>query len=114
MTNDLPTVTGPIDTLRKGPRQRGIVGLVAAILGAALAFGGFYFVIQDALNGGGNGPTVSLVVVVLGLAFMAIALVLGVASLVTRASKVISIITIVVAVLPLAAFVTVLIAVRIG
>jgi hypothetical protein len=110
MTEELPTITGPIDTIRKGGRPRALVGLAASVVGCVLAIAGFYGIIVDALNGTGAG--VGQVVTLLGLAFTLIGLVIGIVGLVQRGHKVLAIAAIVVAVIPEIFFAILVIAVR--
>jgi hypothetical protein len=111
MTEELPTITGPIDTMRKGGRPRALVGLAASVIGSALAIGGFYGMIVDALNGAGAG--IGQVVTLLGIAFTVIGLVIGIIGLVRRGHTALSIATIVIAVVPELFFAILVIAVRV-
>ena len=93
-------VTGPIETIARGPRQRSLVALGAAAVGTVLAVVGFYSGIIAALDGRGNGAEIWLVVMFVGLLFDVVALVLAILSLVQRRSKVVSAAAIVVALVP--------------
>jgi hypothetical protein len=110
MSADLPTITGPIDTMRKGRRSRALVGLAASIVGCLLAIGGFYGVIVDAL--GGTGAGLGLVVMLLGLAFTLIGLVIGIIGLVVGGHRILAVATIIVALIPEVFYAVVAISVR--
>jgi hypothetical protein len=112
MSDDLPSVTGPIDTIRKGPRQRSFVGLAAAIVGLVLSVVGFYAVIIEALNDAGTGPNLSLVILLLGLAFLLIGLVIGVIGLIAHGKKLVPAITLVVVLAPVVLFIGTVISAR--
>jgi hypothetical protein len=112
MSDDLPSVTGPIDTIRKGPRQRSFVGLAAAIVGLVLSVVGFYAVVIEALNDAGTGPNLSLVILLLGLAFLLIGLVIGVIGLIAHGKKLVPAITLVVVLAPVVLFIGTVISAR--
>ena len=94
------TVTGPIETIAKGPRQRSWVALGAAIVGTVLAVVGFYTGIIAALDGSGSGAGVAMVVFFVGLALDVAAVILAIVTLVRNGRRVLPIIAIAVALIP--------------
>ena len=94
------TVTGPIETITKGPRERSRVALGAAIVGTLLAVIGFYASIIAALNDGGSGAGLPMVIFFVGLALDLAAIVLAVVTLVRNGRRRLPIVAIAVAVIP--------------
>lgn len=113
MKREETPVTGPIETIARGPRQRSLVGIGAAAVGTILAVVGFYAGIIAALNGSGNGAGVWLVVMFVGLLLDLIAIVLAIVTLVRGASRRLPIATIAVALIPAIVFVMLLVSVRV-
>jgi hypothetical protein len=105
-------VTGPIETISRGPRQRSLVAIGAAVVGTVLAVVGFYVGIIAALDGSGNGAGVWLVVMLVGLLLDLTALVLAVIVLARGGKRILPITTIAVALIPAIVFVMLLISVR--
>ena len=112
MKREETPVTGPIETIARGPRQRSLVGIGAAGVGTILAVVGFYAGIIAALNGGGNGAGVWLVVMFVGLLLDLIAIVLAIVTLVRGGSRRLPIATIAVALIPAIVFVMLVVSVR--
>ena len=106
-------VTGPIETIARGPRQRSFVAIGAAAVGTVLAVVGFYVGIVAALSGSGNGAGVWLVVTLVGLVLDVIAIVLAVVTLVRRGGHRLPIATIAVALIPAIVFVMLIVSVRV-
>lgn len=101
MTNGSePTVTGPIQTITKGPRQRSWVALGAAIVGTALAVIGFYASIIAALNASGSGAGLALVLFFVGLALDLAAIVLAIVTLVKNGRRMLPLVAIGIALIP--------------
>lgn len=101
MTNGAePTVTGPIQTISKGPRQRSWVALGAAVVGTVLAVVGFYSSIIAALDGGGSGAGLALVLFLVGLALDLVAIVLAIVTIIRDHRRVLPLIAIGVALIP--------------
>ena len=103
MTNQASNpVTGPIETMEKGPRQRSYVALGLAVVGSILALVGFYVTIIAALSGSGTDPgrTIGPVLLFVGIAFELIAIVLSVIGLIAQGRRLVFILAIVIAVLP--------------
>lgn len=94
-------VTGPIETIAKGPRQRSWVALGAAIVGTVLTVGGFVASILSALGGSSAGAGIALVVFFVGIALDLAALVLAIVTLVRAGRRVVPWIAIAVALIPL-------------
>ena len=94
------TVTGPIETITKGPRQRSWVALGAAIVGTVLTIVGFYAAIIAALVDSGSGAGITLVIFFVGVALDLAAIVLAVVTLVRNGRRRVPIIAIAVAVIP--------------
>ena len=112
MKREETPVTGPIQTIARGPHQRSLVAIGAAAVGTILAVVGFYAGIIAALDGSGNGAGVWLVVLFVGLLLDLIAIVFAVITLVRRSRKRLPIITIAVALIPAIVFVMLLVTVR--
>jgi len=81
---DSSPVTGPIQTIVKGPKQQGVVALGAAIAGAVLMVSGFFVGITSALDGAGNpaGRSLALVLFFVGVVLGLLAIALAVMSFV--------------------------------
>ena len=94
------TVTGPIETITKGPRQRAWVALGAAIVGTVLTVVGFYAAIIAALVDSGSGAGITMVIFFVGVALDLAAIVLAVVTLVRNGRRRVPIIAIAVAVIP--------------
>lgn len=94
------TVTGPIQTIAKGPRQRSWVALGAAIVGTVLAVVGFYASVIAALNDGGSGAGLPMVIFFVGLALDLAAIVLAVVTLVRNGRRRLPVVAIAVALIP--------------
>ena len=94
------TVTGPIETITKGPRERSRVALGAAIVGTLLAVIGFYASIIAALNDGGSGAGLPMVILFVGLALDLAAILLAVVTLVRNGRRRLPIVAIAVALIP--------------
>ncbi len=94
------TVTGPIETITKGPRQRSWVALGAAIVGTLLAVGGFYGSIIAALVDSGSGAGITLVLFFVGLALDLAAIVLAIVTLVRNGRRRLPVVAIAVALVP--------------
>lgn len=105
-------VTGPIETIARGPRQRSLVAIGTAAVGTILAVVGFYAGIIAALDGSGNGAGVWLVVMLVGLLLDLIAIVLAIVTLVRAGGRRLPSLTIAVALIPAIVFVMLLISVR--
>ena len=104
MTNEAANpVTGPIETIEKGPRQRSYVAFGLGLVGSVLAIVGFYVTIAAALNGTGTDPghTVGQVLLFVGIAFDLIAIVLAIIGLVAKGRRLFFVLALVVALLPL-------------
>lgn len=99
-TGSEPTVTGPIATISKGPRQRSGVALGAAIVGTLLTLVGFYASILAALVDSGTGAGITLVVFFVGIALDLAALILAIVTLVRDGRRVLPIVAIAVALIP--------------
>ena len=93
-------VTGPIETIAKGPRERSRVALGAAIVGSLLAVAGFYASILAALNDGGSAAGLPMVIFFVGLALDLAAIVLAVVTLVRNGRRRLPIVAIAVALIP--------------
>lgn len=89
MTGPDAPITGPIETIAKGPRQGAYVALAAAAVGSVLAIVGFFVAINAALDGGGSGAGTELAVTITGLVFDLVAIVLALVMLVRGAPKVV-------------------------
>ena len=101
MTNGSESsVTGPIETITKGPRERSWVALGAAIVGTLLAVIGFYASIIAALNDGGSGAGLPMVIFFVGLALDLAAILLAVVTLVRSGRRRLPIVAIAVALIP--------------
>lgn len=94
-------VTGPIETIAKGPRQRSWVAVAAAIVGTLLTLGGFVASILAALVDSGTGAGVTLVIFFVGIALDLIAIVLAIVTLVRNGRRVIPVVAIAIALVPL-------------
>ena len=112
MNREESPVTGPIETIARGPRQRSLVAIGTAAVGTILAVVGFYAGIIAALDGSGNGAGVWLVVMFVGLLLDLIAIVLAVITLVRGSRERLPIATIAVALIPAIVFVMLLVSVR--
>jgi len=99
-SSDSP-VTGPIETIVKGPRQRSWVALGAAVVGTVLAIVGFYTGILAALDGSGSGAGIALVLFFVGIALNLGAIVLAALSFAKRGRRIVPVIAIAIAVMPL-------------
>lgn len=95
-----PVVTGPIETIVKGPRQRSWVALAAALVGTVLTIVGFMLTVNAALNGRGHGADVELVIFLTGVAFDLLAIALAVVTLVRDGRRMLPIVAIAVALIP--------------
>ena len=100
MTAPEPVVTGPIETIVKGPRQRRWVALAAALVGTVLTFVGFTLTVSAALDGRGHGADVELVILLTGIAFDLLAITLAIVTLVRDGRRMLPIIAIAVALIP--------------
>lgn len=100
---DSAPVTGPIQTVAKGPKQQGLVALGSAVIGATLMVTGFFVGITTALNGAGReaGGGIALVLFFVGVALVVLAIVLAVISLV-KGSRALPIAALVAAFIPIA------------
>lgn len=109
-------LTGPIQTITRGPRQRSLVALGAAIIGSTLTVVGFSTWILAALDGSGSsaGFGIGQVLFFVGVALGILAIVLAVWSLVRGVRRVLPIGAIVVAVMPAVWFVGIVLALRVG
>lgn len=112
MTPPETPITGPIETIAKGPRQGSYVALAAAVVGSVLAIVGFYAGIPAALDGSGSGAGLTLVLVFAGLVLDLVGIILAIVSLVRRAPKLVPWVAIVVALAPLILLVVLAISVR--
>jgi hypothetical protein len=106
-------VTGPIETIAKGPRQRSWVALGAAIVGTLLTIGGFSASIVAALVDSGSGAGVTLVVFLVGIALDLAGIVLAVVTLVRSGRRRVPVIAIAVALIPALVIALLAISVRI-
>jgi hypothetical protein len=95
-----PTVTGPIETITKGPRQRSWVALGAAVVGTVLTLVGFVLSIAAALDGGGHGADVELVIFFTGIALNLLAIALAVVTLARDGRRTLPIVATAVALIP--------------
>lgn len=93
-------VTGPIETIARGPRQRSWVSLAAAVVGSVLALVGFALTINAALDGSGHGADVELVILLTGVAFDLLAIALAIVTLVRDGRRVLPVVAIAVALIP--------------
>ncbi len=84
------------------PRGRGIVGLVAALLGTALMAFSFVNSIGTALDGNSDGAGGFVALLLLGAALVLIALAVAIVRVARGQARVLSIATIVVAAIPIA------------
>ena len=109
---DSSPITGPIETIVKGPSQRSWVAIGAAVVGSVLAVVGFYATIIAALDGSGSGPTVSLVVMLVGLVLNLVAIVLAIVTLVRDKKRRLPWVAIAIALVPVITFVWLVISVR--
>jgi hypothetical protein len=82
-------------------QTRGVIPLVAAIIGASLMAWGFISGISAALDGSGNGAGAWVGVFFLGAALVLAALIISIVRLVKGGSKPLAWVTIVVALLPI-------------
>lgn len=105
-------VTGPIETIARGPRQRSLVGIGAAVVGSILAIVGFYAGIIAALDGSGNGAGVWVAVMLVGVLLDLAAIVLAIVALARGSRRRLPIATIAVALIPAIVFVLLLVSVR--
>ena len=94
------TITGPIETITKGPRERSRVALGAAIVGTLLTIGGFYATIIAALNDGGSGAGLPMVIFFVGIALDLTAIVLAIVTLVRNGRRRLPVVAIAVALVP--------------
>jgi len=110
---DSSPVTGPIQTITKGPKQQGIVALGASIVGAALMLTGFFVGITSALDGAGNpvGRSLGLVLFFVGVVLVLLAIVLSIISLV-KGARLVPVVALVVAFSPIALVIVLAIAAR--
>jgi hypothetical protein len=96
------SVTGPIETIAKGPRQRSWVALGAAIVGTVLAVVGLFASIISALVENNGVAGVTLVIFFVGLLLDLAAIVLAIIALVrTGPRRVVPWIAIAIALIPL-------------
>lgn len=112
---DSSAVTGPIQTIAKGPKQQGVVALASAVLGAALMITGFFVAITTALDAGGAnravGSGIALVVFFVGVVLVILAIVLSIISLV-KGKRLLPILALLVAISPIALVVVLSVAAR--
>ena len=94
-------ITGPIETIAKGPRQRSWVAVGAAIVGTLLTLGGFVASILAALVDSGTGAGITLVVFFVGVALDLAAIVLAVVTLARNGRRVLPVVAIAIALIPL-------------
>ena len=85
----------------QGP-TRGVIGIVAVLLGTGLMVWGFLAGIDAALNGSGSGAYVFMVMFIVGAALVLAAAVMAIVRLVRGAPKALHIVTLVLAALPAA------------
>jgi hypothetical protein len=100
MTPPETPITGPIETIAKGPRQGSYVALAAAVAGSVLAIVGFYAGIPAALSGGGSGAGLTLVLMFVGLVLDVVGVILAIVMLVRGAPKLVPWVAIVAAFAP--------------
>ena len=100
MSNSDRAVTGPIETIAKGPRQRSWVAVGAAIVGTLLTLGGFVASILAALVDSGTGAGITLVVFFVGVAIDLLAIGLAVVTLVRNGRRVLPVVAIAIALIP--------------
>jgi len=93
-------MTTPAVTPTNSP-TRGVIGLVAAILGTALVAFSFVNGISSALDGNSDGAGGFVALFLLGAALVLIALALAIIRVIRGHARVLSIITIVVAAIPI-------------
>lgn len=105
-------ITGPIETIAKGPRQGSLVALAAAVVGSVLAIVSFYAGIPAALDGSGSGVGVTLVLMLAGLVLDVVGVIIALVMLARRAPKVVPLVTIAVAVAPFIAIFAIAISAR--
>ena len=112
---DSSPVTGPIQTITKGPKQQGLVALGASIVGAALKVTGFFVGIPTALDDGGSGRAagnaLALVLFFVGVVLVLLAIVLSIVSLV-KGSRLLPIVALVVSFSPIALVIVLAVAAR--
>ena len=89
------------DTIVRPSSVPGVVALLLAVLGGAAMAWSFVVGIDAALDGSGSGATPYAVVFLIGAAAVLVALVLAIVGLVRRRARVLSAITLVVALLPI-------------
>ena len=92
--------------------QRGVLALLAAIVGAAVMAFSFVYGISAALDGSGSGAGPYPVLFLIGAALVIAALVISVVRLVRGAPKALPVATIVVALLPTAGVIIAAVAAR--
>jgi hypothetical protein len=89
--------------------SRGVIPLVAAVVGVAIMAWAFVTGIAAALSGGGSGALPYEIVFIVAAVVVLAALVLAIVTLVKGGSRVLAIVTIVVAALPLMAILLVVV-----
>lgn len=106
-------VTGPIQTIAKGPNEQSIVAVGAAVVGAALMVIGFFVGITSALDGAGNpgGRALALVLFFVGVVLVILAIVLAIVSLV-KGKRLLPLLALVIALSPIALVVVLALAAR--
>ena len=110
---DSSPVTGPIQTITKGPKQKGVVALGAAIVGAVLMVSGFFVGITSALDGAGNpaGRNLALVLFFVGVVLGLLGIVLAVMSFV-KGLRLLPVLALAVAFSPIVLVIVLAVAVR--
>ena len=81
----------------------GLIGLIAVIVGGALTVVGFLGGIDAALNGSGNGAVLYTILFFVGGVLVLAGLIFAIVRLVQRRNRVLSVVTIVLALLPVIA-----------
>jgi hypothetical protein len=92
--------------------QRGVIPLIAAILGGAVMAFSFAFGIPAALDGGGSGSLVYQVLFLVGAALVLAALVMAIVQLARGRSRVLSVVTLLVAIAPIATVIVIAVVAR--
>jgi hypothetical protein len=98
MTNESPSASAT--PVAPGSPVVPVLGLLAVILGGILTVVGFLGGIDAALNGSGGGAALFTVLFFLGGALVLVGLVIGVVCLVRGRRRVLAVVTIVLALLP--------------
>lgn len=89
---------------------RGVIPLIAAIVGVAIMSWSFVTGISAALSGGGNGALGYTILFLVAAAVVLAALVLAIVNLVKGRSRALAIVTIVIAIIPIVAVIALRIA----